>query len=101
MLAIFGREIIFTSRSENGQRLTLKSAILHQMNATQIRPNIYYYKTMKSPVGSLKMVASERGLAAILWENDKPNRVRLGPLKENRKHPVLLDAERQLNEYFA
>ncbi len=32
----------------------------------------YYYKEMDSPVGRLKLVASDKGLAAILWENDKP-----------------------------
>lgn len=60
-----------------------------------------FYKTMQSPVGELKLVASDKGLAAILWENDDPKRVRLGPLEENKKHPLLLDAERQLNAYFA
>ncbi len=37
----------------------------------------YAYKTMKSPVGELKLVASDKGLAAILWEKDNPRRVRL------------------------
>ncbi|MCD6034669.1 MAG: hypothetical protein K0R63_410 [Rickettsiales bacterium] len=61
----------------------------------------YAYKTMKSPVGELKLVASDNGLAAILWENDDPKRVRLSPLEENKNHPVLLETERQLKEYFA
>ena len=56
---------------------------------------------MYSPVGKLKLVASHRGLAAILWEKDDPKRVRLSPLVEDKGHPVLLEAERQLNEYFA
>jgi methylated-DNA-[protein]-cysteine S-methyltransferase len=56
---------------------------------------------MNSPVGKLKLVASHRGLAAILWENDDPKRVRLSPLAENKEHPVLVEAERQLNQYFA
>jgi methylated-DNA-[protein]-cysteine S-methyltransferase len=60
----------------------------------------YFYKMMKSPVGKLKLVASEDGLAAILWENDNPRRVRLAPVLEDEKHPVLLEAERQLNDYF-
>jgi methylated-DNA-[protein]-cysteine S-methyltransferase len=56
---------------------------------------------MTSPVGRLKLIASARGLAAILWENDDPKRVRLAPLVEDENHPVLLKAERQLNDYFA
>jgi AraC family transcriptional regulator of adaptative response / DNA-3-methyladenine glycosylase II len=59
------------------------------------------YKTIDSPVGKLKLVASDKGLVAILWQNEKPNRVRLGELFEDAKHPILLDTERQLGEYFA
>ena len=60
----------------------------------------YAFKTMKSPVGDLKLVASEKGLAAILWPNDDPKRVRLAPLTEDQRHPVLKETERQLGEYF-
>jgi methylated-DNA-[protein]-cysteine S-methyltransferase len=61
----------------------------------------YVYRTMESPVGRLKLVASNEGLAAILWENDNPRRVRLGSPAEDASHPVLLEVEGQLNEYFA
>ncbi|MGO4518165.1 methylated-DNA--[protein]-cysteine S-methyltransferase [Terriglobus sp. 2YAB30_2] len=59
------------------------------------------YKFVESPVGALKLVASDKGLAAILWENDSPRRVPLTGLVENDRHPVLLKVERQLEEYFA
>src|ERR1700727_2507562 len=59
------------------------------------------YKTIESPVGQLKLVASDKGLVAILWENDSPRRVRLTDLIANEKHPVLIETERQLREYFA
>lgn len=61
----------------------------------------YHYKTIPSPVGQLKLVATDEGLAAVLWENDDPKRVPLGPLVENPRHPVLREAERQLQDYFA
>lgn len=61
----------------------------------------YVTKTVDSPVGALKLVASDRGLAAILWPDDDPQRVRLGEPAEAREHPVLLETERQLGEYFA
>lgn len=61
----------------------------------------YVYKTMRSPVGELKLVASDNGLAAVLWENDNPKRVPLQPLKQDNNHPVLAEAEKQLSEYFA
>lgn len=59
------------------------------------------YKVMKSPLGNLKLVGSDRGLAAILWENDSPARVRLNIMGEDEKHPVLVETERQLDEYFS
>ncbi len=61
----------------------------------------YVYKNIKSPVGKLKLIASGQGLAAILWENDDPKRVRLSPLTEDKNDPVLLKAEQQLNDYFS
>ncbi|WCM26042.1 methylated-DNA--[protein]-cysteine S-methyltransferase [Sphingomonas sp. QA11] len=61
----------------------------------------YSYKTIPSPVGDLKLVASDKGLAAILWENDRPGRVRLGAMVEDADHPVLVETGRQLDAYFA
>ncbi|POA71444.1 methylated-DNA--[protein]-cysteine S-methyltransferase [Pseudomonas sp. GW531-T4] len=59
------------------------------------------FKLMNSPVGQLTLVARGTKLAAILWESERENRVRLGPLQSADDHPVLLETERQLNEYFA
>jgi methylated-DNA-[protein]-cysteine S-methyltransferase len=56
---------------------------------------------MDSPVGRLTLVATDAGLAAVLWENDRPGRVRLGELAEDGDHPVLAETRRQLDEYFA
>jgi methylated-DNA-[protein]-cysteine S-methyltransferase len=61
----------------------------------------YAYKVIDSPVGKLKLVAKGSKLSAILWENDKPDRVRLGPMREEQGNPVLAEVERQLDEYFA
>lgn len=61
----------------------------------------YVFKLMHSPVGTLTLVAKGNKLCAILWENDKPDRVRLGALHEDIHSPVLLETERQLSEYFA
>jgi methylated-DNA-[protein]-cysteine S-methyltransferase len=61
----------------------------------------YFYKTMNSPVGELKLVAGNTGLAAILWGKDNPRRVRLGPISIDRTHPILLETESQLNDYFS
>jgi methylated-DNA-[protein]-cysteine S-methyltransferase len=71
------------------------------LNAARRSRKEYFCKTMASPVGKLKLVASDAGLAAILWENDNPRRVPLHIVAEVPDHPVLLEAERQLGEYFA
>jgi methylated-DNA-[protein]-cysteine S-methyltransferase len=59
------------------------------------------YKTVDSPVGRLTLVATDDGLAGILWENDRPRRVRLNIETEDERHPVLIETARQLTEYFA
>jgi methylated-DNA-[protein]-cysteine S-methyltransferase len=58
------------------------------------------FKWIDSPVGPLKLVGSDTGLAAVLWENDDPRRVRLGYQVEDNQHALLLEVERQLGDYF-
>lgn len=55
---------------------------------------------MTSPVGTLKLISSNKGLAGILWENDSPQRTRFVSMIEDKNHPFLLEAEQQLNGYF-
>jgi len=55
---------------------------------------------MKSPVGQLKLVASSNALIAVLWEEERPNRVKLGAMRLDPEHPILIEAERQISEYF-
>lgn len=58
--------------------------------------------TMTSPVGPLRLIASDRGLRAVLWPDDDPARVHLGEQPElTTDHPILDDAISQLEEYFA
>lgn len=60
----------------------------------------HYYKTMKSPLGNLTIIANEKKLTAILWENDNPKRVKLFKNELAKDHPILYRTELQLNEYF-
>ena len=61
----------------------------------------YFFKIIESPVGALTLVASDTRLAAILWEVERANRVRLGALVQGDGQPLLAVTERQLGEYFA
>ena len=60
----------------------------------------YVYKTMPSPVGILKLISSDKGLTGILWENDTLGRVSFRSEIEEKDNPFLLDAEKQLKDYF-
>ena len=60
-----------------------------------------FYKEMESPVGKLKLVASANALIAVLWERERPNRVKLAMLQHDPQQPILIETERQLGEYFA
>jgi len=60
-----------------------------------------FYKETESPVGKLKLVASSNALVAVLWERERPDRVKLVALKLDTQQPILLEAERQLREYFS
>ena len=52
-----------------------------------------------SPVGPLTIVASDRGLRAVLWPDD--DRIATEPARDDPDHPVLAIAVEQLAEYFA
>jgi methylated-DNA-[protein]-cysteine S-methyltransferase len=80
------REVDISTRSQNQTRIKLMSLAC---------------KMIESPIGKLKLVASDKGLVAILWEKDSPRRVPLSELVEDGQHPVLVETERQLGEYFA
>jgi methylated-DNA-[protein]-cysteine S-methyltransferase len=60
----------------------------------------YACKTIDSPLGPLKVVASDKGLAAILWHDENAGILHSSPV-ENPGHPVLVETERQLRAYFA
>lgn len=57
--------------------------------------------TIPSPTGDLTLIASDAGLAAILWDDDPAIQARYAPQRENPDHPVIAAAIRQLDEYFA
>ena len=60
-----------------------------------------YNKKIQTPVGQLTLVAHDQALVAVLWENDDPTRVKLSESFEQNEHPLLVEIEKQLVEYFA
>lgn len=59
-----------------------------------------YFKEIQTPVGLLKLIATEKGLAAVLWEDESLDRVKIDRGMEDKNNPVLLETEKQLSEYF-
>jgi methylated-DNA-[protein]-cysteine S-methyltransferase len=86
-------------RRFSSQAQPLSCSAKHARMVTPMKHHVY--SIMPSPVGRLKLVASDKGLAAILWQNDDPKRVRLEIAGKDDAHPVLVETRRQLGEYFA
>ena len=64
-----------------------------------------YSAVTDSPVGVLTIVASDRGLRAILWptdtDSDNDGRVPIGSATDDPEHPVVAATIDQLEDYFA
>lgn len=58
------------------------------------------YKDVSSPVGFIRLVATDSGLAAILWEGEAYKRTKLPTPEKDDEAPILLKTEQQLAEYF-
>jgi methylated-DNA-[protein]-cysteine S-methyltransferase len=59
------------------------------------------YMWVESPVGPLRLVGGNAGLAGILWEKQDPADSGFVLDHEHDRHPVLRQAARELREYFA
>ena len=60
-----------------------------------------FFKEMSSPIGRLKLVASDVAVVAVIMETESADRVYLAAPELAGDHPLLLATETQLNEYFA
>ncbi|MCX6113521.1 MAG: methylated-DNA--[protein]-cysteine S-methyltransferase [Proteobacteria bacterium] len=56
---------------------------------------------VKSPVGILSIIVSDKGLHAVLMNAEKEYRAVLKKLKQDNNHPTVIEVKKQLNEYFA
>lgn len=62
--------------------------------------NEFSFKMMASPVGELKLVASQKGLAGVLWGNHDTRLKLAASPRSSEKHELLNEAEQQLQAYF-
>ena len=58
----------------------------------------YYFKLVDSPVGRLRLLSTDTALVSVGWVH----RIKASPanLTEKNNHPILLETEQQLAEYF-
>ena len=63
-------------------------------------PKQLVYKDVPSPVGLVRVIASDKGLVAIIWEGEDYKRTKLSEPVKDDKHPILIQTEKELNEYF-
>ena len=61
----------------------------------------YSTATIPSPTGDLTLIATDVGLAAILWQDGDRPQARYQPRAAAPDHPVIAATVRQLGEYFA
>ena len=60
-----------------------------------------FFNTMPSPIGALKLVASDTGVVTIHWEVDAGRKTAFCRPDAQPRHPILRATEQQLREYFA
>ena len=56
---------------------------------------------MPSPVGTLRLVATDTALVAVLWAEEPAGRVPVDAHETGADHPILRETRRQLQDYFA
>lgn len=61
----------------------------------------HFFTIMQSPVGALTLVATNRGLRAVLWPGDEGRVPLPDTMDEQPEHQVLVNATSQLREYFS
>ena len=61
----------------------------------------FLYTWVESPIGPLRLVGADAGLAGVLWETQDPVQSGFALDREDARHPLLQQAARELHEYFA
>lgn len=63
---------------------------------------MYTTRTLESPLGCLTLIASATGVARLLWESEKNQRVQFASGNPSRTGRIILDkAEQQIVRYFS
>ena len=66
-------------------------------------PAMFFFDTMPSPVGNLKIIASELGLHGILWDAEHKSNLsnfKFASARYSENNTTIIQAKLQLNQYF-
>ena len=89
------------SMTENGQQACPIRDILNFGGYMFDESRTHYTSEIPSPVGHLTAIATDQGLCALLWENENLAGIeKPAQMKQNPKHPILVQTQRELGEYF-
>ena len=69
----------------------------------RLLPSDAVYDEMNSPVGKLMIIASSKGLHAVLWETDRHDPIcknKLRDLSRTKNEKTIVETKKQLAEYF-
>ena len=70
-------------------------------NPLKKESEVCQYKTIKKPVGLITLIANEKVLLYLTWGDDISYAEKnLDTLIHGASHPILVEAEKQLKEYF-
>lgn len=61
------------------------------------------YDEVDSPVGTLTIITSAKGLHAVLWDNDRKSKqyeAVINNISQSKNEKIIIQTKKQLNEYF-
>lgn len=70
------------------------------MSTVKNQKTTLYKKSISSPIGGLTLVASDQAIQEILFEITQSERVENNNFIKSNNHPVILQCEQELAEYF-
>lgn len=81
---------------------TIGEQIMKGARTIQSLPKGTTYDEMDSPVGRLTIITSQKGLHAILWDNDRLTTEKIiQDFVRSDKEKTIVQTKKQLTEYFA
>lgn len=76
---------------------------MKKLRGVKFLPENATYDEMKSPVGNLTIITTEKGLHAVLWDGDRTHpscEKIITHLRQSKDESIIVQTKKQLSEYF-